>query len=76
MRAPQAGMGFLVHSELGGCVPSVVRFARNATRLLLFSPNCTYCSSPTNARGVFWKQVSVRYLSGGNRGCRLHRRYE
>jgi hypothetical protein len=71
---PQAGIGFFVHCEPGGVVPLLVRLARKATRVLWSSPNCTYCSSPTNAKGVPWKQASVRYCCSGSRGWRLHKR--
>ena len=66
------GIGFIVHSEPMGNVPSLVLFARNSTRELTSQPYCTQLFSEANLRGVCWKHSSV--TAEGPSGPTLHSR--
>ena len=46
------GIGFMVHSEPGGQVPSVVRLALKSTLFVSSQPYCTQLFSDANLRGV------------------------
>ena len=56
------GIGFIVHSEPMGNVPSLVLFARNSTRELTSQPYCTQLFSEANLhKGFIIPKVSKKF---------------
>lgn len=61
-------MGFFLHADPGGWVPTVVAVGAISIRLFASAPNCTHCFGP-NGRTVRWKQASVIHDLGSVLAC-------